>query len=303
MVKNTRKIGRFLIVVTLAIVLFSALLFAKDAPRYMDMTSAEVDNILFKSNTYPIDDKIVYISDFFLNTPYKFDPLGEGAKSEGDKDPLFRLDKVDCLTMLEQIWGMLWAEDLAQAKQITQQMRYKNGVVAYQNRHHLSWSQWIVENENNGYVADITNKIIPNAAVLESKYYGKKTCQGKWKAFCDKLGKNMPQGKFSHYVLPLDKAMQNLDKMPHGAFLFVVLKDRPWLPYRIKHTGLLILDDKARPILRHASTHHKKVVDVALSRYLKMLQTKTKNWEVSGIILLKPQRPNTIKSLLYNPSM
>lgn len=259
--------------------------------RYMDMPKAEVNQKLEKAKEYPIDEKITYLSSFFIGTPYGHDPLGEGSQSKGDKDPLFRLDKVDCLTFLEQIWGMLWSDNLDDAQKITQQIRYKDGQIAYKNRHHLMWSQWLNENQKKGYIEDITNKIIPKAAILERKTYTKHTCGGKWKDFCDKLAENMPEGKFSHYILPLGKLKNNLDKIPHGVFAFVVMKNRIWLPYRIKHSGLVLLNDKGVPILRHASTHHKKVVDVPLVRYIEMLQTKSKNWQPSGFIFVKPQRP------------
>jgi hypothetical protein len=259
--------------------------------RFTDLTAPQVDALLKHAQTLPVADRIAELSSHFLGTPYVVGPLGEGPDTIPDSDPVFRLDQVDCVTFLEELWGMLWASDLLQAHALTQRMRYKDGRIGYTERLHLMWSQWLPQNEESGHIIDITSEIAGADVRRQTKTINAASCGGRWKSFCDGLGAGLPLGPHTRAVWPLKKAQLAPRRIPHGSLLFVVLDDRLWLPYRIKHAGLVLHMPDGRIVLRHASAVHGKVVDVSLSRYLTMLSERSEKWPVTGLILAQMQAP------------
>ncbi len=257
--------------------------------NFNEMGRGEIDALLFRAARLPLDERISFLSGFFLNTPYAFDPLGEGDGASIDPDPVFRLDRIDCLTFLEELWGMLGAKNLRRAEERTQWIRYDGGTVGYRRRHHFTWAQWLERNEAAGYVRDVTREAAGDAAVRQTKTLkSAKHCGGRWESFCERLGDRFPAGSYSRDILPLERAIRHPERIPANVFLFVVLEDRPSLPYRVKHAGLVLDGRKGRKILRHASKNHQRIVDVNLLSYLNMLQKKNVNWPASGLILVRP---------------
>ena len=103
--------------------------------------------------------RIALYSQMFLGTKYHYGPLGEGRRGKYDRDPTFRLDKVDCLTFLETVMAMALSKNLRQAKVLMQKLRYHNGIVKFAFRNHFAWSQWLKENQRLGAVKVITRHV------------------------------------------------------------------------------------------------------------------------------------------------
>ena len=286
-----------LVLVGICLWLVTASVNARGTARLMDLPPERIDRILERAQSLEVNERIETLSALFVGTPYRRDPLGEGEEGAIDRDPLFRLDRVDCLTFLEELWALLGAKSLEEARRRTRLIRYAEGGIDYHHRLHLSWMQWLPVNEAKGRVVDITREIGGTATLRERKTIsGPKQCGGRWKTFCRRLGKRLPVGTVEHDVIPLEHALKIWERIPEGVFLFVVHEDRSYLPYRIKHAGLVVRDEKGHPRLRHASTTHKKVVDVSLFRYLKMLKTETFKWPATGIILVRPAAPGPVRS-------
>ncbi len=269
--------------------------------RWMDMDRAQADSILLRAQMLPAETRLEQLSRFFLKTPYQLNPLGEGKTANPDSDPVFRLDAVDCVTLLEQLWGMVRAKTLPDAALQTQKIRYFEGCRGYSCRLHFMWSQWIVENEKRGYITNISRQIAGKEARSESKNVLSPQRYGeKWRTYCESLGDYFSAGIVEHDLIPIEWASVHAAKLPPGTFLMVVLQDRSWLPYRIKHSGVIVRDEKGRLRFRHASTYHHKVVDVSLQAYLTMVKEKGEKWPASGVILLKPNldagvKPSSVK--------
>ena len=80
--------------------------------------------------------------------------------------------------------------------------------------------------------------------------------------------------------------MAHVKSIPEGTLLFVVMKDRPWLPYRVKHVGM-VAKRKGKPVFRHATKTHGMVKDVSLWEYLKTL-LEYETWPVEGVLFGTP---------------
>lgn len=275
----------------LLVLLLGSLLWAAPPRRLMDLPPAQVDALLEALAPLTFDERIRRLSDHFLGTPYAMGPLGEGPGAAIDPDPLFRLDRVDCLTFVEQLWGLAQARRLEEAASLTQRIRYRGGQIDYRHRLHLTWSQWLPENERAGFVRDITRQVGGEATRRESLTLGPASCSGRWKAFCARLGEALPLGEHPREVLPLEQATARLAEIPDLSLLFVVLEDRSWLPYRISHVGL-VLQTPQGAILRHASRRQGRVVDENLKAYLAGLVASTPKRPATGIILARLVPPS-----------
>lgn len=258
--------------------------------RFMDLSPEEIDGILKRARKLPFNERIGTLSALFLGTPYKQDPLGEGPEGLFDADPRFRLDAVDCLTYLETLLGMLGAENLVEAEERVQRIRYAGGESDYLNRLHFVWMQWLPYNEAAGNIRIVTRSVKGASIRRETKKLETASCcGGRWREFCERLGGSFPSGAVTHDIMDIDWALKNARRIPEGLFLFVVLENRPSLPYRISHSGLVVKGGRGGKLLRHASKVHGKVADVSLAGYLGMLKKKSVKWPVVGIILAEPR--------------
>ncbi|RJO71500.1 MAG: DUF1460 domain-containing protein [Myxococcales bacterium] len=284
----------------LAIAFFLALpAFAAEPPasfkglRWMDLTPTETDRMLVRARQLPMAERIPFLSALFVGTPYALDPLGEGPEGEFDRDPPFRLDRADCLTMLEQLLAMLRSATLDDAKRLTLAVRYDGKRLDWRYRRHLTWMEWLPALMREGWIEDVTRSVGGEATIRQEKTIaGPSACGKDWRAFCERLGDRLPKGPVAHDILPLAWVTRHWRELPANTLMFIVHNDRLYLPYRIRHAGLLVRDAKGSLHLRHASKVHKRVVDVPLERYVEMLATKNVKWPVTGLILARPIEPS-----------
>lgn len=107
------------------------------------------------------------ISKLFVGLPYgKGGPLGEGPEGKYDQDPLYRFDTFDCTTYLETIMALAMSRDVSEFETILDKIRYENGEVDYLKRNHYTDLQWIPFNVQNGYMAEINDKIVSPKEIL-----------------------------------------------------------------------------------------------------------------------------------------
>src|SRR5438045_3981745 len=81
-----------------------------------------------------IPSRLERISAQFLGTAYLLGPLGEGTQGYYDQSPLFRFDAFDCQTFVETVLALAISNDAATFKKLINEIRYRKGVVAFENR-------------------------------------------------------------------------------------------------------------------------------------------------------------------------
>ncbi len=249
------------------------------------MTPEEADRELQDLQQLSFPKRIVAVSERFLGAAYRLDSLGEGRGE--DADPTFRLDAFDCLTFVETVMAMAESNSLEDAKKTLQFIRYKQGRIGWRFRHHLTWGQWLVENIEARRVEISTRRIAGDAAKSSAKTYRTKcNYSEKWKSWCTRLGDMAPQGEVAFPIVGVSWAIKHAKEIPEGTLLFVVMQDRPWLPYRVKHVGMVV-QRKGKPLFRHATKTHGKVKDVSLVGYLKTL-LEFETWPVEGVLFATP---------------
>lgn len=105
-----------------------------------------------------INEKINHFSQVFLDKPYLNNPLGEGINGHYSQKPLFRTDGFDCLTYVETVLALTFANNLTQFIENLHTIRY-NGTIDFVYRNHFTGLDWNTNAEKQGYITDITTHI------------------------------------------------------------------------------------------------------------------------------------------------
>ncbi len=125
----------------------------------------EVSSLISKTSSLAIQKAIEAISENFLDRKFIDSPLGEGFGSILDPDPLYRTDYFDCTTLIETVVAIAISKDLEGFQQNIKNIRYKDGVIAYESRNHFIDLDWIPNNIRSGILdRDITDEIIKKFA-------------------------------------------------------------------------------------------------------------------------------------------
>ena len=116
--------------------------------------------------------RVTSLTTVFLDQPYLLGALGEGGHGSKAK-PLYRDDAFDCVTLTNTLLAMLNAQDMTAFKQQIKRVRYRDAKVGYIHRNHFISVDWNPNNTRNGFIEDVTHKIIdkhgkPIAAIADT---------------------------------------------------------------------------------------------------------------------------------------
>lgn len=106
------------------------------------------------SNNMPL--RLDIISGQFLDKPYALGALGEGINARYDQEPRYRADAFDCDTYVTTTLALALAENEHNFKQCMSKVRYKQGLVRFINRNHFMSIDWNINNQQQGFIKDIT---------------------------------------------------------------------------------------------------------------------------------------------------
>lgn len=263
-----------------------------------------------------LNTRIATDSRYFLDQPYLIGALGEGAQGEFDQQPLYRTDAFDCETYVDTVLALAEANNLTQFQSNILKVRYANAIPAFLTRNHFTSVDWNLNNEQNGFLADVTKSLFPTQYRVSQTYINKPAWFERLPLSAIKLLQppmNLQQqtallGQLhdlaSHTqaitsdldYLPLTALFNKqgvpnkklFDKIPSGSVIEIVrpnwnLKNQIGTNLDISHMGIA-LRIKGRLIFREASSLDNKVEDVGLADYL---QTLLKNTTVKGIHIEK----------------
>ncbi|MBS0358169.1 MAG: DUF1460 domain-containing protein [Proteobacteria bacterium] len=271
------------------------------------------------SSTLSTTDRIVKLSAFFLGKPYEFNPLGEGPTAKFDQNPLYRTDKFDCVTYVNTVLALAHSNNLEEFQKNMNKMNYRNANPSFVNRFHFQNIDWNYTNTLNGYVKDITDKIVnphgksiakisntlidkpswykqlPIDRIKQTKPLTSQQAENLLKELREQ-GKLTQQEKSTLLYIPLTELFdsngqpkENIFKqIPNVAIIEIVrpnwsLKSKIGTNLDISHLGFAIRTPQGL-IFREASTDEMKVIDIPLSNYLKpYLKSST----VKGIQVLE----------------
>jgi len=253
--------------------------------------------------------RVSAVSERFLGTPYKLGPLGEGPDGEFDRDPTISFRQLDCTTYVEEVMAISLEPDLARAKSTLQKIRYKGGVVRYDQRNHFPEIDWIPNNIAAGYLRDITREVAGEktksvsrtiskpqwyehmeekdlSAGFEGESAERKAARvARWR----ELGKQYQDEQATLEYLPMESLPEFIDRIPSGTVVNLIREPSAQEPFPIlvSHQMLLIATPEGR-VIRHAA-FGKTVEQVpALAFFYRYFNAK---WRVLGINLNEIRDP------------
>nr|WP_253900086.1 N-acetylmuramoyl-L-alanine amidase-like domain-containing protein [Corallococcus carmarthensis] len=235
----------------------------------------------------PLSERLLGMSEKFLNTPYVLSPLGEGQGV--DPDPTFRLDAVDCLTFVEETLALGMAHGEPEVPALLERIRYAS-TPTYEDRNHLMEAQWLPNNIKKGLLVDVTRKYAKQDTVAVTKTLTAHTWQSKSSMALQLPRERQPVGTFTLDMIPLDKVLEHARGVTSGTILVVMREDLPLKATRITHLGFVV-QKKKRTYLRHASRGgYNRVVDEDLETFLAR-NARYDKWRVTGVSLFEARRP------------
>ncbi len=163
-----------------------------------------------------VPNRVMHLARKNLGQQYKIYLLGEFPFEIYDTDPLFCLEKSDCLVFTEHIYAMSLAKDWQQFFSLLQRIRYKDGEISTTTRNHSTIPQWI-EN-NNWLIEDIMNEIDPMLTrPIQFKFNPNNELISDYK-----VNPNFPTQEVSTSYIPLDNISKIIDKLKPGDFVNVI---------------------------------------------------------------------------------
>jgi hypothetical protein len=201
----------------------------------------------------------------FLGTPYGANTLIGSATTP--EELVVELQKVDCFTYADYVEALKRAGDRDQFIASLIKVRYKDGVVAFQNRKHF-FTDWAASTP--AVATDITASLSANA-VQANKNLNQKDSGGLYLP-------GLPVVARAVSYIPSQQVDNSvISKLRTGDYIGAYAQDGG---LDVTHVGIFI-NAPGGPVLRNASSlaANNKVVDSALSDYLAT---------VPGIVVLRP---------------
>ena len=191
-----------------------------------------------------IHERMKHLARKDLDQPYEIYLLGEYPAEIYDRQPLYILDKSDCVVFTEHILAMSMAHDWQSFFSILQRIRYRDGIISYITRNHYSEYDW---GPNNSWLADnITDE-------LGGKYIELDTMHVNKGRFFAKRGVpyNLPEDSLVWSYIPLKAMPMVLNKLQTGDIINVVrgYNHNAW----IGHFGIVIKDDDGTVYMLHST--------------------------------------------------
>ena len=202
-----------------------------------------------------IGERIGIISSEFLGTPYVADTLTGNANTP----EVFTIDLegMDCFTYVDYVEALSLSGSFPAFEKNLKKIRYKDGVVAFQNRNHF-FSDWPIN--NSGKVKDVTIEIGGDKTKSASKSLNLKKDGSVYLP-------GIPVTNRTIYYIPSSEIDgEVISSLKTGDYVGIFTETDG---LDVSHTGIIVKKgDEA--YLRHASSREKnmKVVDESLTEYM-----------------------------------
>jgi hypothetical protein len=230
----------------------------KDPDPEEDMQSDLEDTMLFDMNPDEVDSylrhlhasernflrRIEIIGRKSIGQPHRQEVTGEFPFEIPADRPMVNLDESDCMTFVENTLAMALADDWRKFFIFLQRIRYRDGILSWENRNHFFEADW--EESNRWLVEDINEKIGKGLLIryeFEPERDSLFESNGRKNPF--------PYRNVSFKYFPPENVPKILHHLKSGYVFNVIrsnLSERIW----VGHLGLILVDHGTVLILHSA---------------------------------------------------
>jgi len=229
--------------------------------------------------------QLIATAQFFLETPY----VAHTLEINDEEQLVVNLRELDCVTLVENVIALTRTlntgnRTMEQFKQELQFIRYRDGIIdGYPSRLHY-FSDWIVNNSQNGILTDITKKIGGepiqfNVNIMSTRPDSYKALKNR-PDYVERI-KQIEQeiNNRTFYFIPQDRIHEKRDKIRNGDIIcFVTSMDG----LDISHVGIAYHTDEKLTFIHASLTARKVFVDPnSIADYVAGISHNT------GIIVLR----------------
>ncbi len=208
----------------------------------------EIDEYLrFLYNYEPnLRKRVDHIAKKFLGQEYEIYLLGEFPFEIHDSQPLYSIEKSDCVVFSEHVYAMALSDSWKKFFAMLQRIRYKDGIIGLLTRNHFTEADWVVN--NSWLIKDITDSI-PN---VNSKKVTTKIDRAKFFSKWS-LGQDIPVQELTWSYIPAKEIKKALKYLRTGDFVNVVRGFKEDDVF-VGHVGIISVGNDGEVYLIHSTT-------------------------------------------------
>ncbi len=217
-----------------------------EKPLY-EMNEAEIDAYLgFAQARYPdLRERIAHLAHKNIGQPYEIYLLGEAPFEFYDPQPLYCLDRSDCVVFSEHTYAFALSHDWPTFFAMLQRIRYKDGQIGVATRNHYTEADW--DRNNTWLVRDISRELAGDG----TETFSQKVDRSKFLLKRYKLESDIPVETLEEDYIPMEKVLATADRLQSGDFVnFVRGKNGgKW----VGHVGIVAVDEDGTVNVIHST--------------------------------------------------
>lgn len=250
-----------------------------EKPLY-NFEPAEVEKYLKFVHTLEPDlrKRIDHLAKRMIGQKYQIYLLGEYPFEIYDPQPLYCIDRSDCVVFSEHIYAMALSDNWKKFFTMLQRIRYKDGVIGILTRNHYTEADWIVN--NSWLIRNITDSLPGVKSVQVTTKIDRAKFFSKWN-----IGQDIPVEELKWSYIPASEVPKALKFLKTGDFVNVVRGFTPEDVY-VGHVGIISVGEDGTVYLIHSAEPEVRM-EPLLEYMNKSLQLNKKRKKENEIIVKK----------------
>jgi hypothetical protein len=237
---------------------------------------AEIDVYLtFIQHTIPeLQDRIKHLARKNLDQPYEIYLLGEYPVEIYDEEPLYVLDRSDCVVFCEHVLAMAYSHNWQSFFAFLQRIRYKDGVIGFTTRNHYGEYDWP---RNNAWLAEnISLQLAGDRAAIDTIRVNKARFFSR-----NAVPYYLPEDSLVWYYVPMEIMPEILPHLQTGDIVNVVrgYKNNSW----VGHYGFVMVDRDGSVSFLHSTPP--RVIEQSFPEILDRLKASNLEREMENALI------------------
>lgn len=211
------------------------------------MKPAEVGRYLAYLQSFEpnLRERVAHLARKNIGQPYEIFLLGEFPYETVDDQPLFNLEKSDCLVFAENTYAMALAHSWPDFFWVLQRIRYRDGVIGVTTRNHYTDADW--NPQNKWLVQDVTRELAGKSVVTYT------TTIDRARFFKEryKLEQTVAAETITRPYVPAAKVADVTPQLQQGDFVNVISIING--EHLVSHVGLVVLGPNGERHILHSA--------------------------------------------------